>query len=175
MLFMRKKDRSLRLCVDYWELNKVTIKNKCPLPQIDNLFDQLHRFLVFLKIDLQSGYHQLKIKSEDVHKTTFTTHYGHYEFTVMPFGLTNASTTFNLSWIDLSWSSLMTFWSILEVTWSMRSTLGRFCKCFRSRGYSRNRKKYEYWLWEVAFLGHVTSEVGVLVDPKKMEAIKDWS
>nr|CAD1823573.1 unnamed protein product [Ananas comosus var. bracteatus] len=86
VLFVKKNDGSLRLCVDYRELNKVTIKNKYPLPRIDDLFYQLQGSCVYSKIDLQSGYHQLRIKPEDVSKTAFRTRYGHYEFTVMPFG-----------------------------------------------------------------------------------------
>nr|CAD1840533.1 unnamed protein product [Ananas comosus var. bracteatus] len=85
------------LCVDYRELNKVTVKNKYPLPHIDDLFDQLQGSRVYSKIDLQSGYHQLKIKLEDVPKTAFRTRYGHYEFTVMPFGLINAPAAFMMS------------------------------------------------------------------------------
>nr|CAD1838542.1 unnamed protein product [Ananas comosus var. bracteatus] len=83
VLFVKKKDGSLRLCVDYHELNKVTIKNKYPLPRIDNLFDQLQGSSVYSKIDLQSGYHQLKIKPEDVSKMAFRIQYGHYEFTIL--------------------------------------------------------------------------------------------
>ena len=94
MLFVKKKDGTLRLCVDYRQLNKMKVKNKYPLPRIDDLFDQLKGASVFSKIDLRSGYHQLMIKDADVNKTTFRTRYGHYKFFVLPFGLKNASAAF---------------------------------------------------------------------------------
>ena len=94
VLFVKKKDGTLLLCVDYRKLNKMIVKNKCPLPRIDDLFNQLKGASVFLKIDFLSGYHQLRIKDADVHKTAFRTQYGHYKFLVMPFGLTNAPTAF---------------------------------------------------------------------------------
>ena len=88
------KDGTVKLCIDYRMLNKVTIKNRYPLSRIDDLFDQMKGATVFSKIDLKSGYHQLRIKDEDIHKTAFRTRYGHYEFTVLRFGLTNARVAF---------------------------------------------------------------------------------
>ena len=94
ILFVEKKDGTLRLCVDYRKLKKITMKNKYPLPRIVDLFDQMRGAKVFSKIGLRSGYHQVRIKDKDIHKTTFKIRYGHYEFVLVPFGLTNAPSTF---------------------------------------------------------------------------------
>ena len=94
VLFVRKKDGTLRLCIDFRQLKKSTVKNRYPLPRIDDLFDQLRGSKILSKIDLRSGYHQVRIKEEDISKIVFRTRYGHYEFTVVPFGLTNAPAMF---------------------------------------------------------------------------------
>ena len=94
VLFAKKKEKTLRLCIDYRQLNRVTIKNRYPLPRIDDLFDQLKGVRVYSKIDLHTGYHQLRVRETNTPKTAFRTRYGHFEFTVMPFGLTNAPAAF---------------------------------------------------------------------------------
>jgi len=117
ILFVKKKDGTLRLCIDYRQLSKVTIKNRYPLPRIDGLFDQLKGAAVFSKIDLRSGYYQLKVQEHSIPKTAFKTRYGHYKFLVIPFRLTNAPTAFmdlintNLDHISTSllWCLLMIF------------------------------------------------------------------
>ena len=94
VLFVKKKDKTLRLCMDYRQLNRVTIKNRYPLPRIDDLFDQLREARVYIKIDLRTGYHQLRVRETDIPKTAFKTRYWHFEFMMMPFGLTNAPAAF---------------------------------------------------------------------------------
>nr|GEY51449.1 hypothetical protein [Tanacetum cinerariifolium] len=183
ILFVKKKDGSFCMCIDYRELNKLTVKNRYPLPRIDNLFDQLQGSSVYSRIDLRSGYYQLRIREEDIPITTFQTRYVHFEFQVMPFGLTNAPAVF----MDL---------------------MNRVCKPYLDKFvivfiddiliYSENKKDHEehlktilellkneklyakfskcdFLLESVDFLGHVIDSDGVDVDPAKVEAIRNWS
>ncbi|KAL9253722.1 Transposon Tf2-9 polyprotein-like protein [Drosera capensis] len=179
---MKKKDGSMRLCIDYRELNKITIKNRYPLPRIDDLFDQLQGASVYSKIDLRSGYHQLRIKAEDISKTTFRTRYGHYEFVVMSFGLTNAPAVF-MDLMNIVFKPYLDHFVVVffddilvysrdhrEHEEHLRTTL----KTLENELYAKF-KKCEFWLTEVAFLGHVISGEGVKVDPKKIEAVTEWS
>ncbi|GKD74411.1 putative reverse transcriptase domain-containing protein, partial [Tanacetum coccineum] len=181
VLFMKKKDGSFRMCIDYRKLNKLTIKNRYPLSRIEDLFDQLQGLSMYSKIDLRSGYHQLHIKEEDIPITAFRTKYGHFEFQVMPFGLTNAPAVF----MDL---------------------MNRVCKPYLDKFmivfiddilvYSKDEEEHEkylkiilellkkeilytkfskcdFWLDSVQFLGHVIDRSGVHVDPAKIEATRN--
>ncbi|XP_073033805.1 uncharacterized protein [Primulina eburnea] len=182
VLFIKKKDGSMRLCIDYRELNKITIKNKYPLPRIDDLFDQLKGAKVFSKLDLRSGYHQLKVKAEDIPKTAFRTRYGHYKFTVMPFGLTNAPAAFmdlmNRIFKPYLDKFVVVFIDDILVYSPSEEEHGEHLRLtlqtLREKELYAKFKKCEFWLKSVAFLGHIISEQGVSVDPKKVEAIKGW-
>ena len=182
VLFVKKKDGTMWLCIDYRELNKVTIKNKYPLPRIDDLFDQLQGASVFSKIDLRSGYHQLKIKGDDIQKTAFRTRYGHYEFLVMPFGLTNAPAAFmdlmNRVFKDYLDRFVIVFIDdILIYSRSMEEHaehLRTILRVLKIKKLYAKFTKCEFWLEKVSFLGHVVSKDGIAVDPSKVEAVTNW-
>ena len=179
VLFVKKKDGSLRLCIDYRDLNKVTIRNKYPLPRIDDLFYQLQGARVFSKIDLRSGYHQLKIRSEDVPKTAFRTRYGHYEFLVIRFGLNNAPTTFmdlmNRIFQPYLDQFVIVFIDEILICSSSKEDheehLRVVLQILRENQLYAKFSKCHFWLDGVAFLGHVISVEGVSIDPQKIEAI----
>eukprot|EP00253_Pinus_taeda_P029666 PITA_29666 len=182
VLFVRKKDGTLRMCIDYRQLNKLTINNKYPLPRIDELFDQVKGATIFSKIDLRSGYHQIRIKDEDIAKTAFRTRYGHYEFVVLPFGLTNAPATF-----------------MCLMNSVFHQYLDKFVLIFIDDIliYSRNRKEHEehlrivlqtlrehqlygkfnkcdFYKEQIQYLGHIITKEGIAVDPEKIKTIMDW-
>ncbi|GJW78057.1 putative reverse transcriptase domain-containing protein [Tanacetum coccineum] len=183
VLFVKKKDGSFRMCIDYRELNKLTIKNRYPLSRIDYLFDQLQGSSVYSKINLRSGYHQLRIKEEDIPITAFRTRYGHFEFQVMPFGLTNALVVF----IDLMNrvcklyldKFVIVFIDDILVYSKDDEEHGKHLKIIlellkKERLYAKF-SKCDFWLDSVQFLGHVIDRSGVHVDPVKIEAIKNWT
>ncbi|XP_038976501.1 uncharacterized protein LOC120107335 [Phoenix dactylifera] len=183
VLFVKSKDGSLRLCIDYRELNRVTIRNKYPLPRIDDLFDQLQGAQVFSKIDLRFGYHQLKIKAEDVPKTAFRTRYGHYEFLVMPFGLTNAPAAFMdlMNRIFKPYLDQFVVVFIDDILAHSKSSqeheehLRIVLQTLREKKLYAKLSKCEFWLDSIFFLGHVISKEGVSVDLMKVEAVVGWS
>jgi hypothetical protein len=177
-----KKDGTQRMCVDYRSLNDVTIKNKYPLPRIEDLFDHMRGTKVFSKIDLRSGYHQMKIRPSDIPKTTFTTRYGLYEYTVMSFGLTNAPTYFMYLMNKIFMEYLDKFVVVFidniliyskneeEHEEHLRLVLQKL----REHELYAKFSKCEFWLKEVSFLGHIITNGGIVVDPSKVSDVLKW-
>nr|GEZ47922.1 hypothetical protein [Tanacetum cinerariifolium] len=182
ILFMKKKDGSMRLCIDYRDLNCVTIRNRYPLPRIDDLFDQLQGAKFFSKIDLKSGYLQLRVKEQDIPKTAFRTRYGHYEFLVMLFSLTNALAVFmdlmNRIFCEYLDKFVIVFIDDILVYSKMKEEHEEHLRIVL--GTLRQEKLYakfskcEFLLGQVAFLGHIVSADGITMDPAKVEAITKW-
>ena len=182
VLFAKKKDKTLRLCIDYKQLNRVTIKNRYPLPRIDDLFDQLREARVYSKIDLRTGYHQLRVRDTDIPKTAFRTRYGHFEFTVMPFRLTNALAAV----MDLMHRIFQPYLDQFVVVfvddiliysqseWEHEYHLRIILQLLRDHQLYAKFIKCEFWLTGVRFLGHVVSASGVSVDLEKVEAVMSW-
>ncbi|KAI3794647.1 hypothetical protein L1987_37280 [Smallanthus sonchifolius] len=169
VLFVKKKVGSFRMCIDYRELNKLTIKNRYPLPRIDDLFDQLQGSIYFSKIDLRSGYHQLRVQEEDIPKTAFRTRYGYYEFMVMPFGLTNAPAVFMYlmnrvckPYLD---KFVIVFIDDILIYSKTKSDHEQHLKLvldlLRKEQLYAKFSKCEFWLKEVQFLGHIVNEKGI--------------
>ncbi|GKE61933.1 putative reverse transcriptase domain-containing protein [Tanacetum coccineum] len=183
VLFVKKKDESFRMCIDYRELNKLTFKNCYPLPRIDDLFDQLKGSSVYLKINLRSGYHQLRIKEEDIPITAFRTRYGHFEFQVMPFGLTNSPAVF-MDLMNRVWKPYLDKFVIVFIDDILvyskdeeehEKHLKIILKLLKKERLYAKFSKCDFWLDSVQFLGHVIDHSGVHVDSSKIEAIKSWA
>ncbi|GKD42423.1 putative reverse transcriptase domain-containing protein [Tanacetum coccineum] len=183
VLFVKKKDGSFRMCINYWELNKLTVKNRYPLPRIDDLFDQLQGSSVYSKIDLRSGYHQLKVRNEDIPKTAFRTRYGHYEFQVMPFGLINAPVVF----MDLKNRVFKPYLDKFVIVFiddiliysrnkeEHADHLRIILELLRKEKLYDKFSKCDFWISIVQFLGHLIDSQGLHVDPAKIKAIKNWA
>ncbi|KAA3470561.1 DNA/RNA polymerases superfamily protein [Gossypium australe] len=176
VLFVKKKVRYLWLCIDYRQLNKVTMKNKHPLPRIDDLFDRLKGAGVFSKIDLRLGYHQIRVKEVDVSKNAFITRYGHYEFLVMPFGLTNAPAAF-MDLMNIIFQPSLDHFVVVFIDDILvnpkdeeehEKHLRIILQTLREKQLYAKLSKCEFWLREVSFLGHIVSAEGIQVDPKKI-------
>jgi len=182
VLLVKKKDGSSRLCVDYRQLNKLSIKNKYPLPRIDDLMDQLHAATVFSKIDLRSGYHQIRVKSDDVQKTAFRSRYGHYEYVVMPFGVTNAPALF-MDYMNRIFRPFLDKFVVVfiddiliysrtheEHVEHLRTVLS----ILREKQLYAKLSKLEFWMTTVQFMGYVISAQGISVDLSKVEVVLKW-
>jgi hypothetical protein len=175
LLFVKKKDGTLRLCIYFKQLNKVTIKNKYPLPKIDDLFDQLKGARIFSKIDVRSGYQQVWIKEEDMSKTTLRTRYGHYEFTVVPFGLSNALTVFMCRMNGLFREYLDKFVIVFldDIPIYSKSEeeheqhLRMVLQVLRKNKLYAKLSKCIFYQKNIHYLGHI-------IDPEKIDAIRGW-
>ncbi|XP_016192422.1 uncharacterized protein K02A2.6-like [Arachis ipaensis] len=177
-----KKDGGMRLCVNYRQLNKVTVKNKYPLPRINDLMDQSQGAGVFSKIDLRSGYHQIRVKEDDIPKTVFRTRYGHYEFVVMSFGLTNAPAVF-MDYMNRVFRPFLDKFVVVfiddilvysKMVKEHKEHLKIVLQILRERKFFAKLSKCEFWKEEVKLLGHVVSKGGISVDPSKVEAVMEW-
>ena len=179
---MKKKDGSKRLCIDYRGLNDITIKNVYPLPRVDDLFNTLNGATVFSKIDLRSGYHQVRIHPEDIPKTAFNTRYGHFEFLVLPFGLTNAPATFMSLMQSIFQPYLDEFVIIFldDILIYSRDPaqhhrhLRIVLDLLRKHNLFAKLSKCDFFKREISFLGHVITADGVSMSKDKVEAINNW-
>ncbi|KAL0434127.1 UNVERIFIED_CONTAM: RNA-directed DNA polymerase [Sesamum latifolium] len=169
----------MRLCVDYRQLNRVTVKNKYPLPRIDDLLDQLKGATTFSKIDLRSGYWQLRIAEKDIPKIAFCIRYGHYEFLVMPFGLTNAPAAF-MALMNLTFQEYLDRFVIIFIDDILVYSKNReeheqhlriVLQILKEKELYAKLSKCEFWVNQVVFLGHVISGDGVMPDPSKVKAV----
>ncbi|GKC89306.1 putative reverse transcriptase domain-containing protein [Tanacetum coccineum] len=183
VLFVKKKDGSFRMCIDYWKLNKLTVKKRYPLPRIDDLFDQLQGSSVYSKINLRSSYHQLRVREEDIPKTAFRTRYGHYEFQVMSFGLTNAPDVFmdHMNRVCKPYLDKFVIVFIDDILIYSKTKqeheehLKLILELLKKEELYAKFSMCEFWIPKVQFLGHMIDSKCIHVDPAKIELIKDWA
>ncbi|GKC56079.1 putative reverse transcriptase domain-containing protein [Tanacetum coccineum] len=183
ILFVKKKDGSFRMCIDYRNLNKLIVKNRYPLLRINDLFDQLQGSSIYSKIDLRSGYHQIRVREQDIPKMAFQTRYGHYEFQVRPFGLTNTPAVF----MDLMNRVCKPYLDKFIIVFigdiliyskdkkEHKEHLKAILESLKKEKLYAKFSKCEFWIPKVQFLGHVIDSKGIHVDPAKIESIKNWA
>ena len=182
VLLVKKKEGSWRMCINYRRLNKMTIRNAYPLPRADDLIDRLHGARYFTKIDLRTGYHQIRIAEDDIPKTAFRTRYGHYEFLVMPFGLTNAPATFQQTMNDIFRDQLGHFVvvfldDILVYSRTLQEHVEhvRFVlQKLRNHSFYAKHSKCEFFQRSIVYLGHLVTERGLEIEPSRIEKVKLW-
>lgn len=181
-ILVKKKDGTWRLCMDYRQLNSNTVKNKYPIPIIEDLLDELFGAEIFSKIDLRSGYHQIRMKEEDIPKTAFSTHMGHFEYVVLPFGLTNAPATFQFLMNSvlaqfLRKFALVFFDDILIYNFSLQDHvehLRSVLEVLRLHKLYAKMSKCTFAQKEIEYLGHIITKQGVATDPSKLSIIQNW-
>ncbi|MCO5580910.1 hypothetical protein L7F22_034783 [Adiantum nelumboides] len=181
VLLVQKKDGTYHICVDYRALNRITINDRFPVPRVEDLFDKLQGSTYFSRIELKSGYHQIRIVDEDIVKTAFRTTFGLYEYLVMPFGLTNAPSTFNRmmerifrphrNFTGVFFDDVIIYSKTIE---EHKEHLKVIFQALRDNKLYVYQKKSEFFLQEIQYLGHIISKNGIRMDPAKLEVIKDW-